>query len=245
MPSVWHAEPSFLIGMGGSPCRQDVDRAPSPDGDRVDVARRRASKPGTPAFARLNSAAGRRRRDRGGHLVRIEAGSTGFYPATLALALVWTVGGFAFGPLHLGRTAATRTLCFSAWDLPGCSCWVGWWSARSLPGGAGQHGPRPCRPGLGTAAGPDHGSEPSRRRAFLPWRRPRGHSRHPVAGHHRGVRAGHLRDGQRDRWPPPLCCSGSSSGSSGERPAGSSRRCSPTSDGRWPCTSRCRCCSAD
>ena len=53
---------------------------------------------------------------------RIEPGSTGFYPATLALALVWAVDGFAFGPLHLGRTAAARTLCSSAWDLPGCSC---------------------------------------------------------------------------------------------------------------------------
>src|SRR4029453_14430616 len=59
MPSVWHAEPSFLTGMGGSPRRQDVDRAPSPDGDPEDVARRRASTPRPPAFARGNSAAGR------------------------------------------------------------------------------------------------------------------------------------------------------------------------------------------
>lgn len=35
--------------------------------------------------------------------LRIEPGSAWFYPATLALALVWTVGAFASGPLHLGR----------------------------------------------------------------------------------------------------------------------------------------------
>jgi membrane protease YdiL (CAAX protease family) len=36
--------------------------------------------------------------------LRIEPGSGWFYPATLALAAVWTVGAFASGPLHLGRT---------------------------------------------------------------------------------------------------------------------------------------------
>jgi CAAX protease family protein len=36
--------------------------------------------------------------------LRIEPGSVWFYPATLALAAVWTVGAFASGPLHLGRT---------------------------------------------------------------------------------------------------------------------------------------------
>lgn len=35
--------------------------------------------------------------------LRIEPGSAWFYPATLALAGVWTVGAFASGPLHLGR----------------------------------------------------------------------------------------------------------------------------------------------
>ena len=35
--------------------------------------------------------------------LRIEPGSPWFYPATLALAAVWTVGAFASGPLHLGR----------------------------------------------------------------------------------------------------------------------------------------------
>lgn len=35
--------------------------------------------------------------------LRIEPGSLWFYPATLLLALVWTVGAFASGPLHLGR----------------------------------------------------------------------------------------------------------------------------------------------
>ena len=37
--------------------------------------------------------------------LRIEPGSALFYPATLVLALVWTVGAFASGPLHLGREA--------------------------------------------------------------------------------------------------------------------------------------------
>jgi membrane protease YdiL (CAAX protease family) len=36
--------------------------------------------------------------------LRIEPGSDWFYAATLGLALVWTVGAFASGPLHLGRT---------------------------------------------------------------------------------------------------------------------------------------------
>lgn len=36
--------------------------------------------------------------------LRIEPGSSSFYPAALVLALVWTVGAFASGPLHLGRT---------------------------------------------------------------------------------------------------------------------------------------------
>jgi membrane protease YdiL (CAAX protease family) len=37
--------------------------------------------------------------------LRIEPGSPWFYPATFALAGVWTVGAFASGPLHLGRIA--------------------------------------------------------------------------------------------------------------------------------------------
>jgi membrane protease YdiL (CAAX protease family) len=36
--------------------------------------------------------------------LRIAPGSGWFYPATLALAAVWTLGAFASGPLHLGRT---------------------------------------------------------------------------------------------------------------------------------------------
>jgi hypothetical protein len=40
-----------------------------------------------------------------GFSLRIEPGSPWFYPATFALALVWTVGAFASGPLHLGRIA--------------------------------------------------------------------------------------------------------------------------------------------
>lgn len=35
--------------------------------------------------------------------LRIEPGSVWFYPATLVLASVWTIGAFASGPLHLGR----------------------------------------------------------------------------------------------------------------------------------------------
>jgi hypothetical protein len=163
MPSVWHAEPSFLTGMGGSPCRQDVDRAPSPDGDPVDVARRRASKPGPPAFARMNSAAGPRRRDRGGLSFRIEPGSTGFYPATLAP--VWTVGAFALGPLHLGRIAAADPVLLGPGTCRGVRAGAAGGPPDPLPGGAGQHGPRPCRPGLGAAAGPDHGSERIRPRS--------------------------------------------------------------------------------
>lgn len=36
--------------------------------------------------------------------LRIEPGSDSFYPATLGLAVIWTVGAVASGPLHLGRT---------------------------------------------------------------------------------------------------------------------------------------------
>lgn len=38
--------------------------------------------------------------------LRIEPGSGWFYPATFAMALVWTIGAFASGPLHLGRIGA-------------------------------------------------------------------------------------------------------------------------------------------
>lgn len=40
--------------------------------------------------------------------LRIEPGSVWFYPATFALAGVWTVGAFASGPLHLGRISDWR-----------------------------------------------------------------------------------------------------------------------------------------
>jgi membrane protease YdiL (CAAX protease family) len=36
--------------------------------------------------------------------LRIEPGNDWFYPATFGLALVWTIGAFVSGPLHLGRT---------------------------------------------------------------------------------------------------------------------------------------------
>ena len=38
-----------------------------------------------------------------GFSLRLDPGSRWFYPATLGLAVVWTVGAFASGPLHLGR----------------------------------------------------------------------------------------------------------------------------------------------
>jgi len=36
--------------------------------------------------------------------LRIEPGNDWFYPATFGLALIWTLGAVASGPLHLGRT---------------------------------------------------------------------------------------------------------------------------------------------
>lgn len=43
-----------------------------------------------------------------GYSLRIDPGSNAFYAATLALAVVWTVGAFASGRLHLGRIAQGR-----------------------------------------------------------------------------------------------------------------------------------------
>ncbi|WP_230486847.1 type II CAAX endopeptidase family protein [Nocardioides anomalus] len=37
--------------------------------------------------------------------LRLEPGSSWFYPATILLASIWTVGAFVSGPLHLGRIA--------------------------------------------------------------------------------------------------------------------------------------------
>jgi membrane protease YdiL (CAAX protease family) len=42
--------------------------------------------------------------------LRLEPGSPWFYPATLALAAVWTAGAVASGPLHLGRIARESEL---------------------------------------------------------------------------------------------------------------------------------------
>ncbi len=39
-----------------------------------------------------------------GFSLSISPGNAWFYPATLGLAVVWAVGAFASGPLHLGRT---------------------------------------------------------------------------------------------------------------------------------------------
>lgn len=41
--------------------------------------------------------------------LRIEPGSAWFYPSTVLLALVWIVGAFASGPLHLGRVGIDET----------------------------------------------------------------------------------------------------------------------------------------
>ena len=43
-----------------------------------------------------------------GFSLRIEQGSGWFYVSTLALALVWTIGAFASGPLHLGRIGSAE-----------------------------------------------------------------------------------------------------------------------------------------
>jgi len=40
-----------------------------------------------------------------GASLRIDPGSAWFYPAAMGLALVWSAGAFASGPLHLGRIA--------------------------------------------------------------------------------------------------------------------------------------------
>ncbi|MGB3772685.1 MAG: type II CAAX endopeptidase family protein [Rhodococcus sp. (in: high G+C Gram-positive bacteria)] len=40
----------------------------------------------------------------------VEPGSNLFYPLTIALALVWIIGGFLSGPLHLGRINFRGTL---------------------------------------------------------------------------------------------------------------------------------------
>lgn len=40
--------------------------------------------------------------------LRIEPGSAWFYPATFAMAAIWTLGAFLSGPLHLGRIASVR-----------------------------------------------------------------------------------------------------------------------------------------
>ena len=42
--------------------------------------------------------------------LRIQPGSAWFYPATLVLAGVWTVGAFVSGPLHLGRIGTRNGL---------------------------------------------------------------------------------------------------------------------------------------
>jgi uncharacterized protein len=50
--------------------------------------------------------------------LRIDPGSDSFYFATIGLAAIWTVGAFASGPLHLGRTLLGD-------DQPGGRPWLG------------------------------------------------------------------------------------------------------------------------
>lgn len=50
--------------------------------------------------------------------LRIEPGSHTFYFSTIALAAIWTIGAFASGPLHLGRTLLGD-------DQPGGRPWLG------------------------------------------------------------------------------------------------------------------------
>ena len=64
-------------------------------------------------------------------------GSREFYGATLLLALVWTVGAFASGPIHLGRigideNAAARPIVQPL--LSGSHCLVSSWSVPSSCG---------------------------------------------------------------------------------------------------------------
>ena len=42
--------------------------------------------------------------------LRIEPGNPLFYPATVGLAAVWTIGAFASGPIHLGRITSRSEL---------------------------------------------------------------------------------------------------------------------------------------
>lgn len=49
--------------------------------------------------------------------LRINPGSALFYPATFGLAVVWTVGAFASGQLHLGRTIR-REAQVRPWGMP-------------------------------------------------------------------------------------------------------------------------------
>jgi len=45
-----------------------------------------------------------------GFLLAVEPGSAWFYPISLAVAAIWTAGGFASGPLHLGYQESRGTL---------------------------------------------------------------------------------------------------------------------------------------
>ena len=111
--------------------------------------------------------------------LRIEPGSPWFYPATLGLAVVWTVGAFASGPLHLGRIAGQRRPARPAGAPagPGRSRtrralrrrWAR--RARDRPARrAGPVGPRLRRRGRRTPAAGDHDRQRRRRGAVLPRR---------------------------------------------------------------------------
>ena len=97
--------------------------------------------------------------------LRIEPGNPLFYPATLGLAAIWTVGAFASGPLHLGRIAQPIASCAgrssrrsrSASRWPGSSSSAGSSCARSRAlAGQVVNVARLRRPGLAAAARADH-----------------------------------------------------------------------------------------
>ena len=174
-------------------------------------------------------------------------GDTVFYPLLLAVALVWTVGGLASGPVPFRpRPAAGRERMGPArrgrvargWPVPGGrpGDLRDRAAARLRRGGAG---PRAARQ---RGAGRRADARQRRRRGDLLPRRAirRGRPTPAAADHDRGVRRrdGRLRQpaagvrGRADGLAVRLAAAASA--------AGCSIRCSPTSPGPWSCSPRCR-----
>ncbi len=141
--------------------------------------------------------------------LRLEPGSPWFYPATFALAGIWTVGAFVSGPLHLGRIAFrdrhTRPIITPiALGLGLAAVFVVGRAAGPLdlvavvPRGPGRLGHRLRRPGLAPDPGRGHRRQRHRRGAVLPRRGVRRHHPLPGALDDRRLRRGHPRDRQRD-----------------------------------------------